>query len=72
MRLLFLAKAYVEIFLRKEKCEEISDEYLGKGLADINRYIEGVAQNYAELKKAIETAVIEVPAIEADASIADS
>jgi len=72
MPLLVQAKTDVVTFLRKEKCEEISDEYLGEGLADIDKYIEGVAQNYAELKKAIETAVIEVPAIEADASIADS
>jgi len=65
MRLLFLAKAYVETFLLNEKCEEISEEYLVKGLADIDKYIEGIAQNYAVLKEAITTQDIEAPAIKA-------
>ena len=54
MRLLFLAKAYVEIFLRGEKCEEISDEYIEQGLADSDKYIKGIVRNYVVLKNAIE------------------
>ena len=42
------------------------------GLADIDRYIEGISQNYVVLKEAIEAAAIEAPVNEAPASIADS
>ena len=52
--LLLRGKADGEDFLRKEKLEEISDEYLELELADIDRYIEGIDRNYTVLKEAIE------------------
>jgi len=65
--LLFQAKADLESFLRKEKCEEISDEFLKEGLEDIKKYIDGIVQNYAELKEAIEKEAIEESAIKESA-----
>ena len=53
--LLLQAKTDVEDFLRKEKCEEISDEYLREEFTDIDRYIEGIIKNYSVLKEAIES-----------------
>jgi len=54
-QLLIQAKAYVVSFLNNEKCEEISNEYLREGLADIDIYIDGIVQNYDALKEAIES-----------------
>ena len=52
--LLGQAKTDVDTFLRKEKWEEISDENLGQRLADIERYINGIAHNFVVIKEGIE------------------